>query len=72
MLSRTPCVRKGHPMTRRYLNVNEAASIANITTGTLRRWLRTGRLVATKPGGKDWRIDERDLLALLSPKGGEQ
>ncbi len=56
----------------RYLNVHEAAAIANVTPWTLRRWLRTGRLVAGKPGGKDWRIDERDLLALLSPKGGKQ
>ena len=43
----------------------EAAKELKVTTGTLRRWLRTGTFKAAKtPAG--WRISEQDMNRFLS------
>jgi len=47
------------------LLVHEVAQIAGVVPFTVRKYIRSGRLSATKVGGV-WTIDERDLLALAA------
>lgn len=49
------------------LTINEAASLLNVHPETLRRWDRSGELVAIKIGKRgDRRYSKRDILKLLS------
>ena len=51
------------PDTDRLLTVEEIASRLNLTTETIRRWLRSGRLRGIRIGARraGWRIPERDF-----------
>jgi len=61
------------------LSVEEVAARVKVSTYTVRRWVRQGRLAGIKIG-RDWRVDERDLEAFLAarrkeaalPAGGEE
>lgn len=49
-----------------WLKVSQVAAFMNVTRPTVHRWIKQGRLPATKLG-KVVRIDERAVLALLTP-----
>ena len=51
----------------RYLSSTEAASVASVTTRTIRAWVKRGDL-RDYWAGNDLRIDLEDLLAYLSRK----
>lgn len=46
-----------------YLTVEQVAKTMGVTPGTVRAWLRTGKMAGTRPG-KDWRIP----ASALDPK----
>ncbi|MCG5431190.1 helix-turn-helix domain-containing protein [Mycobacterium sp. MYCO198283] len=46
----------------RYLTVNEVADHYRTTARTVQRWIREGRLPATRlPGGRSYRIRAEDI-----------
>jgi excisionase family DNA binding protein len=49
----------------RWLIGTEAGSYARVNTSTMYRWIRLGRVRATKVGGR-WYMRRADLDALLS------
>jgi len=51
----------------RYLTVPEVAERLRVNEETVRRWVRTGRLVAVMPGGRKagYRISERAVRSML-------
>lgn len=53
------------------LTVEEAAGLLKVSTVTIRRWLKQGRLRAYRLGPRYIRIRRADLAALLSPTQGE-
>jgi excisionase family DNA binding protein len=55
------------PESDRLLTVEEIAERLNLSTETIRRWLRSGRLRGIRIGARraGWRIPERDLAAYL-------
>jgi len=55
------------PDADRLLTVEEVAGKLNLTTETIRRWLRTGQLRGVRIGARraGWRISERELAAYL-------
>jgi excisionase family DNA binding protein len=59
-------------MTRdRLLTLAEVAERVRANPETVRRWLRSGRLVGVRPGGDrlGWRIPEGELERFLSEAG---
>jgi len=48
---------------RRLLTVPEVADELRVTEGTIREWLRLGKLKGTRPGGTKagWRVAREDL-----------
>lgn len=54
----------------RYLNLVSAAKIANVTAGTIRYWILTGRLEAEKHG-TFWVIEESKLRDTLESRSDE-
>ncbi len=48
----------------RLLKPEEAAEILGVNLGTVRRWLREGKLKGVKVG-RLWRITEEDLKAFI-------
>jgi len=48
----------------RLLKPEEAAEILGVNPGTVRRWLREGKLKGVKVG-RLWRITEEDLKAFI-------
>lgn len=54
------------------LNLVTAAKIAEVTPGTIRYWILTGRLNATQEGTY-WKIDPEELtLAIENVKNGSE
>ena len=53
------------------LTIGEAAKLLKISTVTLGRWLKEGRLPAYRIGPRAVRIRRADLNALLTPHRGE-
>jgi len=51
----------------RYLTVAEAAERLRVTQETVKRWLRSGRLRGSRPGGTKagWRIPASAVEAIL-------
>lgn len=56
------------PRDAAYLSVREIADLLRIHTKTVRRWIASGDLPATRLG-RDWRIARSDLRALLAARG---
>lgn len=48
-----------------YLSTRQAASLANVSQGTIRRWIRDGRLEA-KGAGRELRVEHEKLMALMN------
>lgn len=57
--------------TDRLYNVEEAAEYMRVHPRTIRRWIRLGKLEATRPGGWCWRIRREALDAMLTPEKKE-
>ena len=53
------------PRSLRLLSIQEAAGYAKVSTQTIRRWIKSGRLKIYR-GGRQIRIDESDLVDFLS------
>ena len=53
------------------LTVKEAAALLKISTVTVRRWLKQGRLVGYRVGARSIRLRRRDVEALLEPRKTE-
>ena len=48
------------------LTPEQAAERLQISPLTVRKWLREGKLPGVKPGGKVWRVREKDLEEFLN------
>jgi len=56
-------------MNERFLTLEQAAERLQVSTGSVRRWLKQGRLRGYKPGGVEGaaiRIDESDLDTFMA------
>lgn len=53
------------PASAEFLTVKETAMLFRVCSKTVRRWIASGDLPATRPG-RDWRIDRRDLRSLAA------
>lgn len=51
-----------------YLSLARAANVADVAPGTLRRWIRSGRLTARR-AGRVYRIARRELEDFLAREG---
>lgn len=56
------------PSDATYLSVKEVAAFLRVDRKTIRRWIASDRLPATKLG-RDWRIARADLKALAAASG---
>lgn len=56
-------------MESRWLLVEEVARRAQVSTESVRRWLRDGALKGYKIGPKLWRITEEDLSKFMEARG---
>jgi excisionase family DNA binding protein len=56
------------PESAAYLTVAEVADTFRVCTKTVRRWIKSGQLPATRMG-RDWRIARSDLRALAAACG---
>ncbi len=53
----------------RLLTVHEVADRLQVHPLTVRRWLKSGKLVGVQLGARaGWRIDEEDLVAFLAAR----
>lgn len=55
------------PETAAYLSVCQVSELFNVCPKTVRRWIASGDLPATKPG-RDWRIARTDLRAFAAAR----
>lgn len=53
-----------------YLSVREVAATFRVSTKTVRRWIASGALPATRLG-RDWRLARSDLHALAQRRGNQ-
>ncbi|MBO9448554.1 helix-turn-helix domain-containing protein [Ruegeria sp. R14_0] len=53
-----------------YLSVRDVAALFRISTKTVRRWIKSGKLPATRLG-RDWRVARNDLHALAKQRGNQ-
>ncbi|WP_170433117.1 helix-turn-helix domain-containing protein [Ruegeria arenilitoris] len=53
-----------------YLSVRDVAALFRISIKTVRRWIKSGELPATRLG-RDWRIARSDLYALAKQRGNQ-
>src|SRR3990170_984096 len=60
------------PRESEYYTVPEASSILNVSTSTVWRWIKTGRLTAYRVGPKNIRIRKADLGAVVKPARTER
>jgi excisionase family DNA binding protein len=51
-----------------YLTVKEVACTFRVCPKTVRRWIKSGELPATRVG-RDWRIARADLRAIAAARG---
>jgi excisionase family DNA binding protein len=58
------------PHTAEYLSVKEVAGLFRVCTKTVRRWIASGDLPATR-FGRDWRIARNDLKVLAAARGNQ-
>lgn len=53
------------------ISVRQAAERCSVSTATIRRYIKSGRLPAVRIGPQVWRIRVADLAVIRSPIGGE-
>ncbi|WP_339853696.1 helix-turn-helix domain-containing protein [Roseovarius nubinhibens] len=56
------------PANASYLSVKEVADLFRVCPKTVRRWIASENLPATRLG-RDWRIARQDLKALAAARG---
>ncbi|WP_417463164.1 helix-turn-helix domain-containing protein [Kordiimonas sp.] len=56
------------PRNATFLTVKEVADLWRISRKTVRRWIKSGDLPATRMG-RDWRIARSDLKRLATERG---
>ena len=56
------------PANAAYLSVRDVATLLRVCPKTVRRWIKSGTLPATRLG-RDWRIARSDLKALAAARG---
>src|SRR5512140_1872369 len=49
------------------LSTGEAAALCSVNPDTVLKWIKKGRLPATRTPGGHYRIEEHDLAALVPP-----
>ena len=47
------------------ISLNEASKMANVSTSTIRRWIKIGRLKASQNKQGNWQVDSQNLLSTL-------
>ena len=58
-------------VTERYSNPTEIAARLGKATATVLRWIRDGRLKATRPG-REWLVEEKDFQEFLQRRSNQQ
>ena len=53
----------------KWLTPDRAAEEYNLKAGTIRKWLRQGKLKGFKVGGSLWRISETELERFITGQG---
>jgi len=62
-----------YSMPVRFLGVDEFAELNNLELGTVRQWIRRGKLRTAEKFGNEWRISElTDLLKVTTSRGYEE
>lgn len=56
------------PSRANFLRVKEVAELLRVCPKTVRRWIASGDLIATR-FGRDWRISRADLRKLAESRG---
>ena len=49
-----------------YLSLKEASDFLQISESTLRRYIKQGKLKASQPNGREYRINKNELLKLVA------
>jgi excisionase family DNA binding protein len=57
-------------MSETYLTPEEAAARYKLKVGTVRKWLRQGKLKGFKVAGTLWRIEEAELERFINGEAG--
>ena len=47
------------------VSVAEAAEMLDVHENTVKQWIRDGKLPASKHGGRNWKINRSDVVALI-------
>jgi len=55
-----------------WLSVTSVAARLDVHATTAARWIRDGRLTATKTPGGQWRVRWSDVVAMMEPIKGEE
>src|SRR5712692_2934833 len=67
---------EAHPMAigqdAELLTIVEAAKVLKVSTVTIHRWLKQGRLTAYRVGPRAVRISRSELTRVLSPRNGKE
>lgn len=50
------------------LSVNEVSKVLSVNAQTVRKWIRNGKLKASKPTGKNYIIQAKDLKDFINGK----
>lgn len=54
----------------RWLGVPEVAHRLSVTPETVRVWIHSGRLPASQPNGRHWRVRESVLVSFAESRSG--
>lgn len=54
-----------HPNEGKLYNVEDAAKMLSVSKGTLREWMRNGKVKAVK-FGKSWKVSDTELRRLIN------
>lgn len=54
-----------------YFSCSEIAQITGVKAATVRRWCKTGKLKASRPGGRVYIVEKSDLEAFLKSDGSK-
>lgn len=52
-----------------FIRSNEAADIARVTTDTISRWCRDGKVKGNRDGSGRWLVEKNSLLSYLRSSG---
>lgn len=50
------------------LSVTEAAEMLDVHPNTIKTWIVEGRLPASKHGGRNWKVNRADVVAILESR----